>query len=120
MSYNSSYTGSEVDAAVAEVQKMTGLNTVTTLTSLPITKRLITATLTSATSLSLASNLEVGEELIIRCVPSASFSQPIPNSGYWTSMSGTSITTETGTTFEISIVCYATNNYSIIVKTQDS
>ena len=45
---------------------ITGVNTVTTLASLPITKRSIVATVTAATSLSLASNLEVGQELYIR------------------------------------------------------
>lgn len=119
MAYNSSYAGVDVDAIIAAVQKMTGVNTVTTLASLPVTKRLITASLSSATSLSLAEDLSVGEELIIRCVPSSSFTQPIPNSGYFSSMSGTSVSATSGTPFEISIVCYKTSYYSIVVKTQD-
>ena len=40
-----------------------GSNAVTTLASLPITKRLITATLSAATSLSLAAAMEVGQEI---------------------------------------------------------
>jgi len=96
-----------------------GSNAVTTLASLPITKRLITATLSAATSLSLAAAMEVGQELYIRCVPSAAFTQPIPNSGSFVSMSGSSITTVSGTPFEISILCYAAGYYSIVVKTQD-
>ena len=96
-----------------------GSNAVTTLASLPITKKLVIATLSEATSLSLATDMEVGQELYIRCVPSAAFTQPIPNSGVWTSMSGSSITTVSGTPFEISILCYATDYYSIVVKTKD-
>ena len=96
-----------------------GSNAVTTLSSLPVTKRLIIATLSAATSLSLAAAMEVGQELYIRCVPSAAFTQPIPNSGSFVSMSGSSITTVSGTPFEISILCYAAGYYSIVVKTQD-
>lgn len=95
-----------------------GSNAVTTLASLPISKRLVIATLSAATSLSLATDMEVGQELYIRCVPSAAFTQSIPNSGSFVSMSGSSITTVANIPFEISILCYATGYYSIAVKTQ--
>lgn len=101
------------------VNRLTGVNTVTTLASLPITKRSITATLSAATTLSVASGMQVGEELIIRCVPSAAFTQAIPNTGDYVSMSGTSITTTANKPFEISIWCYASGKYSIAVKEQD-
>ena len=57
---------------------VTGANTVTTLASLPISKRSITARLGSATNISLASGMSVGNDLYIRCVASAAFTQPIP------------------------------------------
>lgn len=96
-----------------------GVNTVTTLANLPISKRSITATLSAATTLSVQSGMQIGEELMIRCVPSAVFTQAIPNSGAYVSMSGTSITTTANKPFEINIWCYASGKYSIAVKEQD-
>lgn len=101
------------------ISKLIGVNTVTTLANLPVTKRSITATLSAATTLSVASGMQVGEELIIRCVPSAAFTQAIPNTGNYVSMSGASITTTANKAFEISIWCYASGKYSIAVKEQD-
>lgn len=101
------------------VNRLIGVNTVTTLANLPISKRSITATLSAATTLSVASGMQIGEELMIRCVPSAAFTQAIPNSGAYVSMSGTSITTAANKPFEINIWCYASGKYSIAVKEQD-
>lgn len=101
------------------LDRLWGVNAVTSLTSLPVNKRSITATLSGQTTLSLASQMEVGEELIIRCVPSAAFTQPIPNTGEFVSMSGVSLEAQSGVPFEISVWCYATNMYSIAVKEQD-
>ena len=101
------------------ISKLIGVNTVTTLANLPVTKRSITATLSTATTLSVTSGMQVGEELIIRCVPSAAFTQAIPNTGNYVSMSGASITTTANKAFEISIWCYASGKYSIAVKEQD-
>lgn len=116
---NESTNGLMAAADKKTVNRLTGVNTVTTLASLPITKRSITATLSAATTLSVASGMQVGEELIIRCVPSAAFTQAIPNTGDYVSMSGTSITTTANKPFEISIWCYASGKYSIAVKEQD-
>lgn len=101
------------------MNRLIGVNTVTTLANLPISKRSITATLSAATTLSVQSGMQVGEELMIRCVPSAAFTQAIPNSGDYVSMSGTSITTTANKPFEINIWCYASGKYSIAVKEQD-
>lgn len=101
------------------IRRCIGVNTVTTLANLPVDKRSITATLSAATTLSVASGMQIGEELMIRCVPSAAFTQAIPNSGNYISMSGTSITTTANKPFEINIWCYASGKYSIAVKEQD-
>lgn len=98
---------------------VTGANAVTTLTSLPISKRSVTAKLGSATNISLSSAMSVGNDLYIRCVASAAFTQPIPNTGAFTSMSGTSLSVASGDIFEISIWCYAAGAYSIAVRTKD-
>lgn len=97
------------------LDKLTGVNTVTTLASLPITKRSIVATVTAATSLSLASNLELGQELYIRIYnnSSSAITQPIPNSGNFVSMNGTSVSIPSKSFIEMSIWCYESGKYSI-------
>jgi hypothetical protein len=116
---NESTNGLMAAADKKTVNRLIGVNTVTTLASLPISKRSITATLSAATTLSVQSGMQIGEELMIRCVPSAAFTQAIPNSGDYVSMSGTSITTTANKPFEINIWCYASGKYSIAVKEQD-
>ena len=116
---NESTNGLMAAADKKTMNRLIGVNTVTTLANLPITKRSITATLSAATTLSVASGMQIGEELMIRCVPSAAFTQAIPNSGAYVSMSGTSISTTANKPFEINIWCYASGKYSIAVKEQD-
>ena len=116
---NESTNGLMAAADKKTMNRLIGVNTVTTLANLPISKRSITATLSAATTLSVQSEMQIGEELMIRCVPSAAFTQAIPNSGAYVSMSGTSITTTANKPFEINIWCYASGKYSIAVKEQD-
>lgn len=116
---NESTNGLMAAADKKTMNRLIGVNTVTTLVNLPISKRSITATLSAATTLSVQSGMQIGEELMIRCVPSAAFTQAIPNSGDYVSMSGTSITTTANKPFEINIWCYASGKYSIAVKEQD-
>lgn len=116
---NESTNGLMAAADKKTMNRLIGVNTVTTLANLPISKRSITATLSAATTLSVQSGMQIGEELMIGCVPSAAFTQAIPNSGDYVSMSGTSITTTANKPFEINIWCYASGKYSIAVKEQD-
>lgn len=116
---NESTNGLMAAADKKTMNRLIGVNTVTTLANLPISKRSITATLSAATTLSVQSGMQIGEELMIRCVPSAAFTQAIPNSGAYVSMSGTSITTTANKPFEINIWCYASGKYSVAVKEQD-
>lgn len=116
---NESTNGLMAAADKKTMNRLIGVNTVTTLANLPISKRSITATLSAATTLSVQSGMQIGEELMIRCVPSAAFTQAIPNSGNYASMSGTSITTTANKPFEINIWCYVSGKYSIAVKEQD-
>lgn len=116
---NESTNGLMAAADKKTMNRLIGVNTVTTLANLPISKRSITATLSAATTLSVQSGMQIGEELMIRCVPSAAFTQAIPNSGAYVSMSGTSTTTTANKPFEINIWCYASGKYSIAVKEQD-
>jgi hypothetical protein len=116
---NESTNGLMAAADKKTMNRLIGVNTVTTLANLPISKRSITATLSAATTLSVQSGMQIGEELMIMCVPSAAFTQAIPNSGAYVSMSGTFITTTANKPFEINIWCYASDKYSIAVKEQD-
>ena len=116
---NESTNGLMAAADKKTMNRLIGVNTVTTLANLPISKRSITATLSAATTLSVQSGMQIGEELMIRCVPSAAFTQAIPNSGDYVSMSGTSISTTANKPFEINIWCYASGKYSIAVKEQN-
>ena len=102
----------------------TGSNAVTTLANIPTNKRLVKATISSASNLSInesARVLNVGEEIYLDCNPTASFTQPIPTTGSFRSMSGSSITTTSGVPFEVSILKIATSGvmYSITVKEKD-
>lgn len=102
----------------------TGSNAVTTLVNIPTSKRLVKATLSSASNLSInesARALNVGEEIYLDCNPTAFFTQPIPTTGSFRSMSGSSITTTFGVPFEMSILKIATSGvmYSITVKEKD-
>lgn len=116
---NESTDGLMAAADKKTMNRLIGVDTVTTLANLPISKRSITATLSAATTLSVQSGMQIGEELMIRCVPSAAFTQAIPNSGDYVSMNGTSITTTANKPFEINIWCYASGKYSIAVREQD-
>lgn len=95
-----------------------GVNTVTTLASLPITKRLVTATVSAATTLSLASALEVGDELhiVVYNSSASAITQTLPNTGSYISLSGTSISIPAGVRIEINILCYATTPYFFLIR----
>ena len=101
---------------VTYVPRDRGSNSVTTLASLPVTKSLVKATLSAATNISLASNMTEGESMTVICTPTASFTQPLPNSGSWTSMDGSSLSVTSGKKFEINIYCIASGTYSISCK----
>ena len=101
---------------VTHVPRDRGSNSVTTLANLPVTKSLVKATLSAATNISLASNMTEGESMTIVCTPTASFTQPLPNSGSWTSMDGSSLSVTSGKKFEINIYCIASGTYSISCK----
>lgn len=92
-----------------------GANTVSTLASLPVTKRLTYATVTAATTLSLAANMEIGDELhvIVYNNSASAITQAIPNTGAFVSMSGASISIPAAGWVEINIICHATDSYII-------
>lgn len=92
-----------------------GANTVSTLVSLPIDKRSIVANVGSATNLSLSEVIPVGRELYIRIynTSSVTFDQPIPSTGAFHSMNGSSVPVQGYSWIEMSIWCYSEGNYSV-------
>ena len=88
-----------------------GSNTVSTLASVPITKRLVYA-VTPATTLSLASGLSAGNELhiIVYNSSASAITQTLPNTGNFISLSGTSISIPANGTIEINIVAVSDNS----------
>ena len=115
-----SYSQSEIannDNTVKDASYMqTGVNSVTTLASLPVSKAMVYATLSAATDISLASALAVGQCLTIIIMPSADITQPLPTTNGFTSLDGDSLSLASGKMAEISIACYATGTYLISSK----
>lgn len=100
-----------------ELERLSGVNTVTTLTNLPTSKRLILATLSTATNITLSGALSVGQELIISVNPTANIKQPIPTSGGWVSLDGAELDIKSGKVAEISILCVRSSQYVVSSKT---
>ena len=121
------YTASEVGAAPTshvhseylEKSYYEGSNAVTTLASLPVSKRLIIATLSAATNISVASALSIGQELHIVITASADIEQPLPVSNGWSSLDGDTLSIASGKKAEISILCVGTSIYCISSKSEE-
>lgn len=100
----------------SEVERLSGANTVTTLTALPTSKRLVIANLSTATNITLSSPLSTGQDLIISINSTDNIKQPIPTSGGWISLDGAELDIKSGKVAEISILCVGTGNYVVSSK----
>lgn len=103
------------------VDFLTGSNTVTSLSNLPVSKRFIQATVNRAYNITVQEGLLLGQELYITVTPSASFTQNIPTTGEYRSMCGASLSITNGTPYEISILKIADSGvkYSIMAKVME-
>ena len=101
--------------SVSEESRDKGVNNVTTLASLPISKRLVYATVTSATNISLSSSMEIGDELhiVVYNSSASAVTQVLPNTGAFVSMSNSYIPIPASGYVEINIICRATGSYII-------
>lgn len=97
------------------VNRNKGVSNVSTLVSVPTTKRLVYATVTAATTLSLSADLEVGDELhiVVYNNSASAITQSLPNTGSFTSLSGASLSIPASGRVEINILCIATTTYLI-------
>lgn len=111
---NAAYAKEQADRIAANL----GSNKVNTLSSLPINKNIIVATLSENTTISLSSDMQVGDSILIICNPNATFEQTLPDDSTFTSMDGAILSMESGKLAEINIVCYDTQKYSISCKTK--
>ena len=103
------------------VDFLTGSNTVTSLSNLPVSKRFIQATVNRAYNITVQEGLLLGQELYITVTPSASFTQNIPTTGEYRSMCGASLSITNGIPYEISILKIADSGvkYSIMAKVME-
>ena len=85
------------------------------MASLPISKRLVYATVTSATNISLSSSMEIGDELhiVVYNSSASAVTQVLPNTGAFVSMSNSYIPIPASGYVEINIICRATGSYII-------
>lgn len=99
----------------AVVNRNKGVSNVTTLAAVPVSKRLVYATVTAATTLSLSTDLEVGDELhvVVYNNSASAITQSLPNTGSFTSLSGASLSIPASGRVEINILCIATTTYLI-------
>ena len=89
------------------------LNTVTTLANLPVDKGTVYATLSAASTISLASAMIAGQIVDVIIIPSANFTLPVPSTGAWSSNFGTSLKLNSGQVVKLTITCYTSGKYVI-------
>ena len=92
-----------------------GVNTVTTLVALPSTKRLVFATVTAATTMSITAGMDIGEELhvVVYNNSASTITQNLPNTGSYVSLSGTSISIPSYGYMEINVLRYGESTYLV-------
>lgn len=105
-------TNASVQQAISEATYNTGHNTVTSLTSVPITKRLVIANLSAGGTLSLAGTPADGRELHIIVKSTNGGAITLPTSGSWIVMGEKSLTLEAGDYCEINIISDGSNLYA--------
>lgn len=105
-------TNASVQQAISEATYNTGHNTATSLTSVPITKRLVIANLSAGGTLSLAGTPADGRELHIIVKSTNGGAVTLPTSGSWIVMGEKSLTLEAGGYCEINIISDGSNLYA--------
>lgn len=105
-------TNASVQQAISEATYNTGHNTATSLTSVPITKRLVIANLSAGGTLSLAGTPADGRELHIIVKSTNGGAITVPTSGSWVVMGEKSLTLEAGGYCEINIISDGSKLYT--------
>ena len=105
-------TTTSVQQAISEATYNTGHKTATSLTSVPITKRLVIANLSAGGTLSLAGTPADGRELHIIVKSTNGGAITLPTSGSWIVMGEKSLTLEAGGYCEINIISDGSKLYT--------
>lgn len=103
-------------AEKVSLSRLEGVNTVTTLVSLPTDKDVLVATLDAASILSLASDLSVGQSITVVIIPTATFDLVLPTTGGFSAMDDATMSLTNGKLAELSILCYSSGLYSLSSK----
>ena len=115
-----SYSASEVGAAASthSHNEFAGVTAVTTLVSVPITYRSVSANIntTAKGTISLASALPAGKELMLHIVASAALTVSFASTTNITFMDDENWSMASGDVIEISIWCYKAGYYSVSSK----
>ena len=90
-----------------------GVNNVTTLTQLPVTKQSVVATLSGNSELSLASDMHSGQSINIKIMPLVPLTVTLPSSSGWTLMDETQLDLVVGEVAEINVWCTGIEQYSL-------
>lgn len=118
-----SYSASDVGASATNHthNQLTGVSEVTTLVSLPVTYRSISAVISTTAdgTISLASSLAAGEELMLHIVASAAITVSFASSTNVTYMDSQTWNMASGDVLEISIWCYKSEHYSVSSKIKE-
>ena len=113
------YTKEQVDQlftnAGASWSFLSGVNRVTSLSGLPVTKRTVVATLSGASPLSLNGELGVGQRMHVLCFPSSDFGQIMPTSSSFIPIGRSLVEVKKDTPFEIVVWCYDSGKYVLSV-----
>ena len=93
-----------------------GVNSVTTLVDLPVTKQSVEATVGISETLSLAAAMKVGQVINIKIKATDDIAITIPSAGGWLVMNdGDTFDLETNQVAEINIWCTGVDEYSVKV-----
>lgn len=90
-----------------------GVNTVTTLVDLPVSKQSVVAILSGANTLSIASDMKPGQVINVKVNVTAYSVIDLPISAGWTLMNDNPLEVNTNETVEINIWCTGTGLYSV-------
>ena len=102
-----------VNVLLADYKFRTGVNEVTTLSGLPVTKASVVATLSGNSTLSLSGAMEPGQDINVHVIATSSLKVTLPSSSGWTLMDDTSLDLESGGVAEINVWCTGTGLYSV-------
>ena len=90
-----------------------GVNAVSTLSGLPVSKASVVCTLGGNSSLSLSSAMKVGQNMNVKVVATAALTVALPTASGWVLMDEDSLALSAGDVAEINVWCTGDGDYSV-------